>query len=442
MRVLQAPLNVANQAWMNAEALRRRGHEAEVWQYGESPFGYPADRVFTKFGDPAALVENLVDAIGRGFDVVHFHYGQSLVPPVGPLPWMWDLPIWKALGVRIVFSFHGTDIRIARIAKKLDPWSAYHFADIPCDEARIEDALAIIRGFGDGYTISNVANRPYFPEADYLPLSIDLRAIPEAPWRERPGWVPVVAHAPSARGTKGTEFVLAGFDALRSQGVAFEVDLIEGASNQEVLERYAAADIVVEKLVNEGFGVTALEAMAVGRPVISRVAPMVYDAHPTLPIVDATPESFTDVLRSLLLDRTEIARRAALGRPYVESNHDIALTGERLETLYAQRSAQDERIYPGWPVPRREQRVAELQARVHELRMLAHARSSDRLPVGAENPMAEVRRLGAQVQALRGANRALERQLAKKRVSLTYQLARRLNALARRRRMRSRPDAG
>lgn len=441
MRVLQAPLNIANQAWMNAEALRRRGHEAEVWQFGASPFGYPADRVFTEYGDPRAIVRNLVEAVERNFDVVHFHFGQSLVPPVGPLPWMWDLPVWKALGVRVVFSFHGTDIRIARIAKKLDPWSAYHFADIPCDEARIEDALAIIRGFADGYTISNVANRPYFPEADYLPLSIDLQAIPEAPWRERPGRVPVVAHAPSARGTKGTEFVLAGFEALRKDGVEFEVDLIEGASNQEVLERYAAADVVVEKLVNEGFGVAALEAMAVGRPVVSRVAPMVYEAHPSLPLVDATPESFTEVLRSLLQDPAEIARRAAAGRPYVAANHDVALTGERLEILYGRPSAQEERIYPGWPVARREHRVAELQARVHELRMLAQARSADTLPAGAENPMAEVRRLAAEVAGLRGANLALERQLARRRVALWSRSARRLRAVARRVRARLRRPA-
>lgn len=431
MRVLQAPLNIANQGWMNAEALRLRGHEAEVWQFGESTFGYPADRVFTDFGHPGAIVENLLEAIGRRFDVVHFHFAQSLVPPVGPLPWMWDLPMWKALGVRIVFSFHGTDIRIARIAKKLDPWSAYHFAEIPCDEDRIEDALAVIRGFADGYTISNVANRPYFPEADYLPLSVDLREIPESVWHHIPGKQLVVAHAPSARGTKGTEFVLKAFDKLRREGLKFEVDLIEGATNREVLERYARADVVVEKLVNEGFGVAALEAMAVGRPVVSRVAAMVYDVHPSLPIIDATPESFADVLRDLLGDPAEIGRRASLGRPYVRDNHDIALTGERLETLYSHPSAQGEQIYPGWPVPRRDRRVSELQARVHELRMLAQAKSSDHLLAVSEDPAAEVRRLNAQVGALRAANRVLERECGEARHSPWHRVARRLRRAAR-----------
>lgn len=408
MRVLQAPVNIANQAWMNAQALRLRGHEVEVWQFGESKFGYPADRVILDTRDPRVVAQTFLEAVNREFDVVHFHFARSLVPAVGPLPGLWDLPLWKALGVRVAFSFHGSDIKLRSVAKETDPWSAYHFADLPCDEDQIFDLLGTIRSFADRSTISSVVMRRYFPEAVYLPLSIDLRDVPESPLG--PSRLPVVAHAPSARGTKGTEFVLAGLQSLREAGVEFEVDLIEGVSNSEVLERYARADVVVEKLVNEGFGVAALEAMAVGRPVISRVIPAVYEAHPGLPIVSADPETFVEVLGGLLADRAERERRGALGRPYVRENHDIEHTGARLEALYSMRSAAVEHIYPGWTAPLRDRRLAELHARIQELMLEA----------------GKLKQLEAERDAAIATNRRLEKEVEEARRSLGYRVARRL----------------
>ena len=46
MKVLQAPVNTANQPWLMAQGLRLAGHDAEVWQYVPNKFGYAADRVF------------------------------------------------------------------------------------------------------------------------------------------------------------------------------------------------------------------------------------------------------------------------------------------------------------------------------------------------------------------------------------------------------------
>jgi len=116
--------------------------------------------------------------------------------------------------------------------------------------------------------------------------------------------------------------------------VELELDLIEGVPNSEVLARLSRADVVVEKLVNEGFGVAALEAMAVGRPVVSRIAPAIYAQHPDLPIVPADPSDFADVLEGLLRDPARLGRIAARGREYVARNHDVGRTGERLEAIY------------------------------------------------------------------------------------------------------------
>nr|WP_237728170.1 glycosyltransferase [Cellulomonas sp. APG4] len=318
-------------------------------------------------------------------------------------------------------SFHGSEVRIPRVAKALDPWSAFHFADLPIDEAAIEDALAVIRTYADATTVSNVANLPYAPGATYLPLSVDLTAIPPHPLAGGDRVRPVVAHAPSARGLKGTEFVLDAFDRLRAEGVAFDIDLIEGVTNSEVLERYARADIVVEKLVNEGFGVAALEALAVGRPVVSRVADVVRDRHPDLPIVDATPETFEKVLRGLIVDRGERQRLAAAGRPYVEANHDISLTGVRLEEVYAGPGVPAPVVFPGWTVPQRDRALGQVRAQLDELRLATSLRESRSEQV--------MRALEREVGTLSARNRELERQLVEARHGLAYRVRRRLRQI-------------
>ena len=45
MRILHAARNVANQAGDVVVALRRLGHDAELWEYGANPFGFPSDRL-------------------------------------------------------------------------------------------------------------------------------------------------------------------------------------------------------------------------------------------------------------------------------------------------------------------------------------------------------------------------------------------------------------
>src|SRR5690606_39056052 len=76
VRILHAPRNIADQAGVAVRALRRLGHDAEVWEYDEHPFRFPVDRTIdTRSGDPAIWWRTFLEAIER-FDVFHFHFGR------------------------------------------------------------------------------------------------------------------------------------------------------------------------------------------------------------------------------------------------------------------------------------------------------------------------------------------------------------------------------
>ncbi|HET9682288.1 MAG TPA: hypothetical protein VFP19_09635, partial [Candidatus Limnocylindrales bacterium] len=65
MRILHAPTNPAGQDGAFVSALRRLGHDAELWEYGRHSFGYPADRTIPITGDPRVPWRTFNEAIER-----------------------------------------------------------------------------------------------------------------------------------------------------------------------------------------------------------------------------------------------------------------------------------------------------------------------------------------------------------------------------------------
>src|SRR5947199_333673 len=78
--------------------------------------------------------------------------------------------------------------------------------------------------------------------------------------RERP----LVLHAPSNRRRKGTDHVIAACEQL-----PVDLEIVEGLPHDEARRHFERADIVVDQLNAGWYGVFALEAMALGKPVLT-----------------------------------------------------------------------------------------------------------------------------------------------------------------------------
>ena len=55
-------------------------------------------------------------------------------------------------------------------------------------------------------------------------------------------------HAPSDREVKGSRHLIEAVDVLKRDGVAVELQLVEGLTNEEARRRYADADLAVDQL--------------------------------------------------------------------------------------------------------------------------------------------------------------------------------------------------
>jgi len=173
----------------------------------------------------------------------------------------------------------------------------------------------------------------WVPDAEVVPPGIDLREYePQPPTdRERP----VVVHAPSSRRRKGTEHVIAACAEL-----PVDLQIVEGLHHDEARRRYEQADIVVDQLNAGWYGLFAIEAMALGKPVVTflhdEAVARTEDAFgTTVPIVSATAETLAAHLRPLVEDTEHRRRVGAASREYVERVHDIETVADRLLDIYS-----------------------------------------------------------------------------------------------------------
>jgi glycosyltransferase involved in cell wall biosynthesis len=151
----------------------------------------------------------------------------------------------------------------------------------------------------------------------------------------------IISHSTNHRAVKGTEFIVNAVEELRQEGLKIKFNFIEKKKNVEVKEIIEDSDIFIEQLIINNYALSALEAMSKGLPVIANLSndfmTSVFRRYSFLnecPIVSATPETITDVLRVLITNpklREELGRA---GRQYVEKYHSYKTAQYMFGAIY------------------------------------------------------------------------------------------------------------
>ena len=309
LRVTLCPVNTAGVPWTNAQALRRRGVDARLVVFERYKLHPEADESLEipsnslLLGRQARQWAALARLLPRT-DVFHFHFGLTLVPQ------SLQFPILRAARKKSVMHYLGSDIR-----------------------GKTPEQLAYGRK-ADAQVVGSYDAIRWVPEAEVIPPGVDLARIAPAPTSDRAR--PLIVHAPSSRRRKGTEHVIAAVEGLDA-----DLELVEGLHHDEAFERYRAADIVVDQLNAGWYGLFAIEAMALGKPVVTflhdEAVRRTEEAFGTpVPIVSATAETLRESLRPLVADAARRRELGAASRAYVERVHDLETAStDRLLALYA-----------------------------------------------------------------------------------------------------------
>jgi len=324
LRVLHAPINIANQMTTLTRGLRAGGVAATACEFRSTWLKYPVDMSLHLDDAPTRVhralrqLRFLLWALPR-FDVFHFHYGRSLLPRNRDLRWL-------ARRRRVVMHYWGTDVR----PSSHDPQGraerrrARHVRRV----ARHVSTALVADAELDGWV------RPFFTETIQVRQALSLEDYSPAPPRTDVS-KPVVVHAPSRAIQKGTAAVLSAVAQLQTR-CDFEFRLVENTPHHQALEIYRDADIIIDQLIGGTHGLFAVEAMALAKPVVCFINPAWRAGYPAdLPLVSATSETLADELAALINNGSRRRQLGEAGRAYVERYHDARVVAGELSQLYA-----------------------------------------------------------------------------------------------------------
>ncbi len=276
-----------------------------------------------------------------------------------------DFEYLKKLGKKIVVFFMGDEQRrktaYEQEMKLFNIPSYFRHAESNFEKSlkRLNFTLRYLRNaekFADViYSLPNQSQlslRPY----SHLYIPVDTRIIEEKTEQRK---IPVIAHAPSNRLVKGTDFILNALDKLKNEGVEFELRLIENVPYRQALKMYADSDILIGELFIPTGGKLDREALTAGKVVLSSARRDYIDDLPAdCPIIDVNPETVYDELKKIILDYPRRVELAKLGRSFVEKYHDIsAVCRDVLDKL--EKSATDSESFDFYPNFFREKFVPE-----------------------------------------------------------------------------------
>ncbi len=145
-----------------------------------------------------------------------------------------------------------------------------------------------------------------------------------------------VVHAPNHREFKGTRHLEAAVAELQAEGVPIELVMVEKLPNQEALAIYRTADVIFDQCLIGFHGYFALEAMALGKPVMCYIRkPEQYLLEPQeCPIINTHVDTLRDDLRRLVMTRDQLADIGRRGRAYVERHFSREAFAGRLQRAY------------------------------------------------------------------------------------------------------------
>jgi len=277
------------------------------------------------------ILHNYFNKALKKYDIFHFHFGKTFFSNAG------DLDIIAKEGKKMIAHHRGSEVRMLSVARSfLNPYVRIKSA---WTEEKIHKHLQRLSTYIDHAIVPDHELmsyiKPYYKKVHVLPRAFNAKLYrPQYPSCDSK---PLIVHAPTHSGVKGTEFVLAAVERLKRRGFQFEFRLIEKLPHKEALQLYHQSTIVIDQLLIGSYANLSMEAMAMGKPVVCYIREDLLSKFPSeLPIVNANPDTIYAVLKDLLHNPERWRSLGKQGRRYVEEYHSLDKAAQSLVAIYNQ----------------------------------------------------------------------------------------------------------
>jgi len=359
MKVTMAPTNFAGQPLTLVSELKKRKFPVELITYSPSKsdqFNFSDDHVVDKqiyLKGKNRLFEQfkcLKQCIEEGTTIFHFWF-RTLIYGGGFKPILaLDLPLIKSRNIKVAYRFTGSDLRIESIDKNENKYSAFHYGyTTPFKEQEQIAYINYLKEYVDMFILQDPEMLQFLPEATIVPRAINLDR-----WKFEgitKTNTPLVIHAPTHNGLKGSDFVLKAVDELQAKGLKFTFKMIQNMPLNEALEWYKKCDIAIDQLHIGAYGIFAMECMALGKPVLVYCREDLFNPiYGELPIINTNPDLIKTSLESAIKDyemRKEIGEKA---RRFIKKHHDVKKIAPILISKYNEIETNDTAIPSGYDI--------------------------------------------------------------------------------------------
>lgn len=252
-----------------------------------------------------------------------------------------ELRLLKLAGKKVVLSLYGGDVLLPGIRG----WNEVDNYEILLkDYPRLKSlAPKVRRQINIGirhadFIMSIVPYSDVLPKFDVMRhyVCIDMDEWLPVAHKPAPGEI-LIAHSTNHRNIKGTSHVIAACNKLREEGYPVRLALLEKVPREEARRIYAKADIIVEQLLFGCLGMTAVEAMALEKPVVSFIRKDLYQLNPWMkecPVINANPETLYDRLLHLVQDPRSWKVLGEEGRRFVKQFYSLESIGSLNDRIY------------------------------------------------------------------------------------------------------------
>jgi hypothetical protein len=218
---------------------------------------------------------------------------------------------FKERGMKIVVGYYGSDLRTRGMIPGIDALADYRFT------MEFDHTLL-------------------YPGIDFVFFPFLLPGFP-VPAPRASGAIRI-GHSPSNRAVKGTDSILEQL-ALLQKTHRVEVVLIEGLPQPEALSLKSTCDLFVDCIGELGYGISGLEAMAMGIPTAAEIWPDFGSVLGDHPFINVSKSTIAAALAPYCESAALRRERGGMSRAWVSERHDPAVISKRiLERIGSARS--------------------------------------------------------------------------------------------------------
>jgi|HigsolmetaAR203D_1030402.scaffolds.fasta_scaffold00511_3 hypothetical protein len=334
MKIWMGGEDLAGQSALMSAALTGIGHEVRGVLAGTSPLGiYPVSWEAVSYGQFEQELRNA----GGEYDAIH------VIGPTGSV----GLQVQPQARPALV-HFFGPEIRTEELAAIRNPYARLigHFA-VP------ENVQSRLSNWGQTFQACIVPDpecieyvRPYFKRIYVLPPLMNTALSSSASdgsagadGSDGSGGSggsdePLIVHAPVHPQIEGTSYVMEVLERMRQSGFRFRAEIVSGKDYATRMAALQKADIVIDQILPGAYGVTAVDAMALGKPVLAHIRPDLREDYFGTPVVNANPATLPLRLQELLQSSALRQEIGALGSSYARRVHHPKRIAHKLQWIY------------------------------------------------------------------------------------------------------------